>query len=601
MNWDDVRTALGQRYGVLAASSTHQLTVIALDSDVAIGDLFLLPCQRGPDRFYVFRTTEYSNVMNRTLELNDVARNKLTMPDSYFSEDLADEKLVELRGMVLGYAEHHADSDTWRFHRPRRLPQHLSDVFHVDPSSYAVGRAVRELLETQLGADGLFVGYLLAGEAALPGAPVGIPPYALSHHIGIFGRTGCGKSNLMMVLLRSVFEQNRSAGPGSAKVSIFAIDPHDEFRSWHAATGGASGVAGLVDALSPEERSELVDPFYYLSARDIGDEGVERRVYLSRADLTPGDLVSVMEFSEQQIAFARQFYDQHGEQWVGRLLAGDTDGAGEDGAQYLPGTIAAVQRRVGFLSHGSTRIFTRFAPDLGLEFDYRSLLPDILCALERGRCLIVDTTLMGELEQFLLNTVVARALFALRRALRASATQADLLREIRQGFANDDDQGRTGSRTLADELVARVESGDLPYMVGGVPRPPDQLPYVNIVVEEAPSILNPQRMRFGSVFRDISRQGRKFGIGLTLISQQVSEIDKGVLTQLNTELTLALGNADERREAVRNASADLGGFAQELQVLGRGQAILSTSFRDVALPIQVPNYDDLTEGVDNAG
>ncbi len=577
---------------MLAESSTHQLTVIALNSDVAIGDLFLMPCQRGRDRFYVFRTTEYANIMNRTLELNDVARNKLTMPDSYFAEDLADEKLVELRGMVLGYAEHDADTDSWRFHRPRRLPQHLSDVFHVDPSSEEVGHAIRELLDSQLGADGLYVGNLLAGEAALQGVPVGIPPYAFSHHIGIFGRTGCGKSNLMMVLLRSVFDHNRSAESDN-KVSIFAIDPHDEFRFWHASTGGASGVAGLVEALSPEQRADLVEPFFYLSARDIGNDGLERRVFLSRADLTPGDLVSVMDFSEQQIAFARQYYEQHGEEWVGRLLAGDTGGDEDDGAQYLPGTIAAVQRRVGFLSHGSTRIFTRFAPDLGPEFEYHSSLPDILCALERGRCLIVDTTLMGELEQFLLNTVVARSLFALRRALRASASQVDQVRELRQGLGNDDEQGRTGARTLADVLVARVESGELPYLVDGAPRPPDQLPHVNIVVEEAPSILNPQRMKFGSVFRDISRQGRKFGIGLTVISQQVSEIDKGVLTQLNTELTLALGNADERREAVRNASADLGGFAQELQVLGRGQAILSTSFRDVALPIQVPNYDEL--------
>ena len=582
---------LGPRFGVLAESTTNQLTVIARNTDVAIGDLFLLPCRRGPDRFYVFRTTEYANIMNRALELNDVARNKLTMPDSYFSEDLADEKLVELKGMVLGYAEYQPNEDLWTFHRPRRLPQHLSDVFHVDAANESVGNVVRELLQSQLSEGGLFVGNVLAGEQALANVPVSIPPHAFSHHIGIFGRTGCGKSNLMMVLLRSVFDYNRRAAPGTQRVSIFAIDPHDEFRHWHVATGGASGVAGLVAALPPDEQATLVEPFYYLSARDLGDEGLERRVWLSRADLTPSDLVSVMDFSEQQIAFSRQYYDQHGENWVGRLLAGDTDDDGDGGAQYLPGTIAAVQRRVGFLSHGSTRIFTRFAPDMGLE--YQSTLPDILCALERGRCLIVDTTLMGELEQFLLNTVVARSLFALRRALRASASSEDLVREIRQGLGNDDEQGRTGARTLADALVARVESGELPYLQDGVPRSPDQLPHVNIVVEEAPSILNPQRMKFGSVFRDISRQGRKFGIGLTVISQQVSEIDKGILTQLNTELTMALGNADERREAVRNASADLGGFAQELQVMGRGQAILSTSFRDVALPIQAPNYDDL--------
>ena len=106
-------------------------------------------------------------------------------------------------------------------------------------------------------------------------------------------------------------------------------------------------------------------------------------------------------------------------------------------------------------------------------------------------------------------------------------------------------------------------------------------------------MLNPARMKFGSVFRDISRQGRKFGIGLGVVSQQVSEIDAGVLTQLNTQLTLALGNADERREAIRSASADIGGFEQELRVLDRGQLLLSSSLRDIALPVQVPSFDQM--------
>ena len=37
----------------------------------------------------------------------------------------------------------------------------------------------------------------------------------------------------------------------------------------------------------------------------------------------------------------------------------------------------------------------------------------------------------------------------------------------------------------------------------------------------------------------------------------------------------------------------IGSFAQELQVLDRGQLLLSSSLRDIALPVQVPNYDDI--------
>ena len=84
---------------------------------------------------------------------------------------------------------------------------------------------------------------------------------------------------------------------------------------------------------------------------------------------------------------------------------------------------------------------------------------------------------------------------------------------------------------------------------------------------------------------------RKFGIGLTVVSQQVSEIDDGVLSQINTELIMSLGNEIERKEAMRNASADMIGFERELQVMGKGQVIVSASYKDVPLPVQVPEFD----------
>ena len=418
-----------------------------------------------------------------------------------------------------------------------------------------------------------------------------LPVAALSHHIGVFGRTGCGKSNLIMVLLDGVLQHNRDVHRSNAqgpKASVFAIDPHDEFRTWHANTGGADGVRGIVGGYTDEERSALVSPFYYLTARDALDGPLEKRVRLSRADITPDDLASILDFSEQQIAFARQVFAEHGERWIGRLFAGDLGADGEGRTEYLPGTISAVERRLGFLAYGNTRLVTRFDPDVGLP--YESVLPDILCALEQGRVLIVDTTLLGELEQFLLNTVVARALFALRRALRLADSPERLRSEIASVFGSDDESGRVGQCSLATALLDRLESGGLPYIADGKVRTPDELPLVHILVEEAPSVLNPARMKFGSVFRDISRQGRKFGIGLGIVSQQLSDIDQGILTQLNSQLTMVLGNAEERREAIKAAAADIGALAAELQVLGRGQAVLSSALKQIPLPIQVPIY-----------
>lgn len=148
---------LGERFGVLAQSDTHQLTVMAKNADVAVGDLFLLPSQRGGrERFYIFRTTQYANILNRALEMDDIARNKLTMPDSYLSQDLAEELLIKLMGMVLGYAEAQ-ENGSWTFHRPRRLPEHLTDVFQANARDRNIAEVMQTLLVSQLGQNGLYI------------------------------------------------------------------------------------------------------------------------------------------------------------------------------------------------------------------------------------------------------------------------------------------------------------------------------------------------------------------------------------------------------------------------------------------------------------
>jgi DNA helicase HerA-like ATPase len=183
---------------------------------------------------------------------------------------------------------------------------------------------------------------------------------------------------------------------------------------------------------------------------------------------------------------------------------------------------------------------------------------------------------------------VARTVFALRKALKSSMDRSSFF-----GTATDPgeiDRHLPLQDSLKEALRESLGGPDSPYFDGDRPRPLTALPAVNLIIEEAPSILNPARIRFGSVFRDIARQGRKFGVGLTVVSQQVTEIDKGILSQLNTELNLALGNDDERKAAVATASADIFAFKRELQVMGVGQAIISASYKNVPLPVQIPEF-----------
>jgi hypothetical protein len=597
MDYGAIVDALGRDefFGVLAGASTTEIVVYARNLDTSIGDLFLIPSDRGGERVYLFRMTQYANVLRREEDMDPMAKNLLAMDDPYYADDFQQDQMLRLSGTLLGYSEVGAGGH-WVFKSPRKLPAHLSKVYKVGHGSEEAIRrqqaCLAELLATQLG-HGVFVGHLLAGERALTGVPVCIPGEYFAHHLGIFGRTGTGKSNNLMVLIRSIYDNNQRLhrqaraqwGANDRLVSLFAVDPHDEFAKWK--PGSTGGICKLVADMAPAERAALVEPFYYLSCREQASIQADpsiaafgRRVRLHRKDIAPEDVISIMEFSDIMSSAAEAIGDEYGEDWISAILSGDVQ---PDENLIHKASLAGLNRRLGFLAGSRSNLVPN-----GTE--YESSLVDVVLALESGRVLDVDTSLMTEVEQFLLTTVVARTLFALRKALKSSRDTASFLGTGRN--LGEIDRHLPAQTSLKAELKARVGAPGSPYVdPEGRLRGLGELPAVNIIVEEAPSILNPARLRFGSVFRDISRQGRKFGLGLTVVSQQVTEIDDGILSQINTEITLALGNEDERQAAVHTASNDIFPFKRELQVMGIGQAILSASYKSVPLPVQIPIFD----------
>jgi hypothetical protein len=580
-------------FGILAEASTSEIVVYARNHDTSLGDLFLIPSDRGGERIYIFRMTQYANALRREDEMGPMAKNLMSMEDAFQSDDFERDKLLRLSGTLLGYSDADA-SGRWVFRSPRKLPAHLTKVYKIgfggEDHVRAQERCLAELLAGQI-AGGVEIGALLAGERPLEHVRVGIPGEYFAHHLGIFGRTGTGKSNNLMVLIQSILQNNRRLFtcrpedrlPNDRVVSLLAIDPHDEFAKWK--PGSQGGITRLIREMSDGERAGLVDPFFYLSCRpqaslsadpDFGD--VARQCMLHRHDITPTDLISIMEFTDVMAGACEIIGEMHGQRWIDSVLNGDVE---QDDNIISKLSLAAINRRLGFLAGNRSNLVPN-------DRNYSSTLPDIIVALERGRVLDVDTTLMTEIEQFLLTTVVARTIFALRKALKSSSSMEQL-------FGSADEPGEIDrhlplQESLKERLRTLLGAENSPYRDGDRLRRLNELPAVNLIIEEAPSILNPARIKFGSVFRDISRQGRKFGVGLTVVSQQVTEIDNGILSQLNTEINMALGNEDERKAAVQTASNDIFAFKRELQVMGIGQAILSASYKNVPLPVQIPEF-----------
>ncbi|MGD9395188.1 MAG: ATP-binding protein [Candidatus Thorarchaeota archaeon] len=566
------RDKLGELYGKVGVGNQTTLGIMGNNRDISVGEIFMIYSHRdGHERVFFFRVLGLENYLRQVDDLARVAGTLMVEGDAYLS-GIERNMLLSVGGRMLGYAEE--KEGKWVFNSPRRLPDHLASVYRPIPGTS--DEFVNEMLECQTEGE-VYIGDLQVGEKTLD-VPIRIPSEFLPMHVGIFGATGAGKSNLMMVLIKSVIDNNLNAFRASKqelpRISAFCIDPHDEF----AKGVDKFGIQHVVDNMSASTRSEVIGDYYYLTThkratrRDIRKYTREIRILWS--EIQPRDLYSIREFTAEMTSFIDSQYTAKREDWISSILSMNEEEAKEANVQV--GTLRAVKRRLSFLRRSPIYIESG-----------TSILSDIFSAMETGRILVVNTSLMSDREQFLLTTIVTRTLSDMRRALKSAGNLGDF-----------EKQGQMRLPTpFFNSVKAQARAF---YGIGGVEdntpvQDPRDLPVIQVTVEEAPSILNPELMKGQSVFKDISRQGRKFNIGLLVVSQQVSVLDNVILSQMNTEINLRLGNEREIRACIENASVNISGFENEFRVMSRGEAIVTQSYRELPLPIKIPLFDDIYE------
>jgi DNA helicase HerA-like ATPase len=72
----------------------------------------------------------------------------------------------------------------------------------------------------------------------------------------------------------------------------------------------------------------------------------------------------------------------------------------------------------------------------------------------------------------------------------------------------------------------------------------------------------------------VAKEGRKYGVGLMLVSQRPSDLDPAILDQCGTVVALRVSNASDRGTIAGAISDDLGGLAQLLPSLRTGEALV---------------------------
>ena len=101
-------------------------------------------------------------------------------------------------------------------------------------------------------------------------------------------------------------------------------------------------------------------------------------------------------------------------------------------------------------------------------------------------------------------------------------------------------------------------------------------------------------------FERISKEGRKYGIGLVVISQRPSEVNRTVLSQSNNFIAMRLTNADDQSVVKRLLPDSLGDYAEMLPILDIGEALVvgDSSLLPSRIRIAPPNMKPRSATID---
>jgi len=103
----------------------------------------------------------------------------------------------------------------------------------------------------------------------------------------------------------------------------------------------------------------------------------------------------------------------------------------------------------------------------------------------------------------------------------------------------------------------------------------------------APSSSEGQINTSRPILRKIAREGRKFGVGLCLISQRPNKLDADILSQCNTQVIMKIVNPadqDHIRQSVENVTEEI---VNDLPSLNRGEAIIVGSAIKLSVPTRI--------------
>ena len=261
--------------------------------------------------------------------------------------------------------------------------------------------------------------------------------------------------------------------------------------------------------------------------------------------LKPFHFDGVIDFSDAQKQAIGIYHKFYSSKWIESIILDKKI----EGVPFREETMAVVKRRLLYLldlEFSNNQLFCNGIFQLNAGY---GTISDICKHLEEGKIVVIDTSNFSGSVELLIGSLVANEVFHKYKNYK---------------------------------------------MEGDIAR----MPAITIVLEEAPRVLGKNVLESGgNIFSTIAREGRKFKVGLTAITQLPSLIPREILANMNTKIILGIEMKPERQAIMESAAQDLSSDDRAIASLDIGEALVSSNFLKFATPIKIPFLEDVVKGV----
>ena len=357
----------------------------------------------------------------------------------------------------------------------------------------------------------------------------------LGKHTAILGSTGAGKSATVAAIIHSILDKGKDSKYEKWQPKIVIFDPHNEY-----------GKAFKGHRKLSTDEGTLSLPYWLLNLNETVDLliGTTEYAATSQSNIVKSALLDARLSSavELKLPVDNLTVDSPIPYILGNPAGLDDFGKDPDGQLYEEGFVGAINKQ---------------RPDdrnKAHHDDYNKVLRKL------------DSLMKDERVSFM---------------MKSWDTEADPVQEILGQFMDQQDRLLVVDLSGAPNEIAGTASAALvrtlfSLKVWQTREERENSPLLLVCEEAHRYIPNSGEAQYGAAqdaIRRVAKEGRKYGVGLFLVSQRPSEVETTVLSQCNSWLVLRTSNEADRNHVRGILPDSLEGLTKMLSGLRRREAI----------------------------